>query len=177
MVNQLFEGRSRINPNNLLRYRISASFGGGQETTTEVARQISDDNYPWHNHHLLRGQPLRGDKWSRDQILLCWDSMHRHEKERQLNYLIGDHLGSTSLMTDASGNVVSRQQYKAWGETRSTSGSEMTKYQYTGQYSNTADFGLMYYNARWYDPYLNHFTQPDTIIPSAQLFCLIKIKV
>jgi RHS repeat-associated protein len=26
-------------------------------------------------------------------------------------------------------------------------------------------FGLMYYRARWYDPYLNHFTQPDTIIP------------
>jgi RHS repeat-associated protein len=26
-------------------------------------------------------------------------------------------------------------------------------------------FGLMFYNARWYDPYLNHFTQPDTIVP------------
>ena len=24
----------------------------------------------------------------------------------------------------------------------------------------------MYYNARWYDPYLNHFTQPDTIVPN-----------
>lgn len=24
----------------------------------------------------------------------------------------------------------------------------------------------MYYNARWYDPYLNHFTQPDTIVPA-----------
>jgi hypothetical protein len=23
----------------------------------------------------------------------------------------------------------------------------------------------MYYNARWYDPYLNHFTQPDSIVP------------
>ena len=27
-------------------------------------------------------------------------------------------------------------------------------------------FGLMFYNARWYDVYLNHFTQPDTIIPN-----------
>ena len=24
----------------------------------------------------------------------------------------------------------------------------------------------MYYNARWYDSYLNHFTQPDTIVPN-----------
>ena len=23
-------------------------------------------------------------------------------------------------------------------------------------------FGLMFYNARWYDPYNSHFTQPDT---------------
>jgi RHS repeat-associated protein len=30
-----------------------------------------------------------------------------------------------------------------------------------------AGFGLMYYNARWYDPYLNHFTQPDSIVPLA----------
>jgi RHS repeat-associated protein len=29
----------------------------------------------------------------------------------------------------------------------------------------TEGFGLMFYNARWYDPYLNRFTQPDTIIP------------
>ena len=27
-----------------------------------------------------------------------------------------------------------------------------------------AEIGLMYYVARWYDTYLNHFTQPDTII-------------
>ena len=28
-----------------------------------------------------------------------------------------------------------------------------------------ADFGLMFYNARWYDPALSHFTQADTLIP------------
>jgi hypothetical protein len=34
-------------------------------------------------------------------------------------------------------------------------GTPPTGYTYTGQYSNTADFGLMFYNARWYDPYLH----------------------
>jgi RHS repeat-associated protein len=29
----------------------------------------------------------------------------------------------------------------------------------------TEGFGLMFYNARWMDPYLNHFTQPDSIVP------------
>jgi len=72
-----------------------------------------------------------------------------------LNYLLGDHLGSTSLTTDANGAVISEMRYKAWGETRYASGTTPTKYTYTGQYSYTADFGLHYYNARWYDSYLN----------------------
>ena len=82
-----------------------------------------------------------------------------------LNYLIGDHLGSTSLTTDASGNVVSEQRYKAWGEVRYASGNIATKYQYTSQFSYELDFGLYYYGARWYDSSLGRFAQADTIIP------------
>jgi RHS repeat-associated protein len=85
-----------------------------------------------------------------------------------LSYLLTDHLGSTSLTTNASGGVVSELRYKAWGETRYTSGTMPTKYTYTGQYSNLSDFGLMFYNARWYDPALGRFAQADTIIPQAQ---------
>ena len=76
--------------------------------------------------------------------------------------MLGDHLGSTSLVTFANGNVVSETRYKAWGEVRYASAYAPTDYTYTGQYSNMGDFGLMFYNARWYDPYLNHFTQPDS---------------
>jgi len=82
-----------------------------------------------------------------------------------LNFLLGDHLGSTSLVTDAVGNIVFETRYKAWGETRYTSGNEVTKYQYTGQYSYAADFGLHFYNARWYDSSLSRFAQADTIVP------------
>jgi RHS repeat-associated protein len=84
-----------------------------------------------------------------------------------LNYLLGDHLGSTSLTTNASGQIVSELRYKAWSETRYSSGTTPTKYTYTGQYSNMSDFGLMFYNARWYDPTLGRFAQADTIIPNA----------
>jgi RHS repeat-associated protein len=56
-------------------------------------------------------------------------------------------------------------RYKPWGETRYNSGNTPTRYQYTGQYSYTADFGLYFYNARWYDPTLGRFTQPDSLIP------------
>jgi RHS repeat-associated protein len=86
-------------------------------------------------------------------------------KDGELFYLIGDHLGSTSIVTDDAGQVVSETRYTAWGEVRYNSGVTPTDYTYTGQYSYTADFGLMFYNARWYDPYLNHMTQPDSIVP------------
>jgi len=80
-------------------------------------------------------------------------------------YLLSDHLGSTSITTDASGNKVSELKYRAWGEVRYSSGAPVTDYTFTGQYSNVDDFGLMYYGARWYDPSIAHFSQPDSIIP------------
>ncbi len=82
-----------------------------------------------------------------------------------LTYLLTDHLNSTSITTNSSGGLVSELRYKPWGETRYSSGTTSTKYQYTGQYSYASDFGLLFYNARFYDSYLNHFTQPDTIVP------------
>jgi RHS repeat-associated protein len=89
-------------------------------------------------------------------------------KNGTLSYLLADHLNSTSLTTDASGNVMAELRYKAWGEVRYTSGTQQTKYTYTGQYSNVNDFGLMYYGARWFDNSLGRFTQPDTLIPESQ---------
>jgi RHS repeat-associated protein/CSLREA domain-containing protein len=82
-----------------------------------------------------------------------------------LFYLLGDHLGSTNLVTDANGMVISELRYKAWGETRYASGVTPTQYQYTGQFSYEVEFGLYYYNARWYDGALGRFAQADTIVP------------
>ena len=35
-----------------------------------------------------------------------------------VEYILSDHLGSTSITTDSSGNKVSEMRYKAWGEVR-----------------------------------------------------------
>ena len=83
-----------------------------------------------------------------------------------VRYLFGDHLGSASVTADNSGGNVTRQLYKAWGETRS-SGSVPTKYQFTGQYAynGSGEIGLLYYVARFVDPQLGRFISADTIIP------------
>lgn len=97
-------------------------------------------------------------------------------KNGAVTYLLTDQLGSTSLAVDASGVKTAEMRYKPWGEVRyawSAIPGLPTNYTYTGQRTymddptttTTEGFGLMYYGARWYDNYLNHFTQPDSIIP------------
>jgi RHS repeat-associated protein len=79
-------------------------------------------------------------------------------------YLLKDHLGSTNLTIDSAGNVVGEMRYKAWGETRYTSGTTPTDFNYTSQ-RQEPDLGFYYYRARWYDPALGRFMQADTIVP------------
>jgi RHS repeat-associated protein len=96
-------------------------------------------------------------------------------KDGTPSYMLGDHLGSTSLVTDSNGTLITETKYKAWGEVRYTTPNTTlsTRYTFTGQYSYVSDtatdlgsngFGLMFYNARWYDSTTGRFAQADTII-------------
>ena len=78
------------------------------------------------------------------------------------SYLHGDHLGSTVLKTNTSGNAITYQSYYAYGRKRG-GGTLPTDRQYTGQQKDKT--GLYYYNARYYDPGLGQFVSPDTIVP------------
>ncbi len=82
----------------------------------------------------------------------------------ELCYSLSDHLGSTSLTTDATGAKIAEMRYKPWGEVRFASGDLKTDKTYTGQRSYSNDFGLMYYNARWYDSSLGRFAQADSFM-------------
>jgi RHS repeat-associated protein len=77
-----------------------------------------------------------------------------------VSYLYADQVSST---TNTSHGQTSSQLYYPYGDKRST-GSVATPYRYTGQRWEDA-IGLYFYNARWYDPTLGRFIQPDTIVP------------
>ena len=90
-------------------------------------------------------------------------------------YFLTDALGSvrqvasdTTIPTDEAGSVIDPEiilswSYSPYGETISSNGDFATDYGYTGEM--TDDTGLVNLRARWYDPYLNQFIQPDTIVP------------
>ncbi|MBN1189186.1 MAG: hypothetical protein JXA46_05480 [Dehalococcoidales bacterium] len=80
-----------------------------------------------------------------------------------VQYLHQDHLGSTSLMTDTSGNVTSGITYEPYGDT--ASGDVATDRKYTGQ--RLDETGLYFYNARYYDAAVGRFISSDSMIGNA----------
>lgn len=69
-----------------------------------------------------------------------------------------------ALTMDISGTVVVGHKYLSYSEVRWSIGALPTDRQFTGQ-RREASLGLYDYKARYYDPYLDRWIQPDTIIP------------
>ena len=76
-----------------------------------------------------------------------------------VTYLNQDHIDSVISLTDASGNMVTKQAFSAFGESTPLTGTE---FGFTGQrYDSDAE--LYHYKARYYSPALGRFLQPDPI--------------
>ncbi len=74
-------------------------------------------------------------------------------------YFLADHLGSTSGLADASGNLTEQTSYDSFGNATT---NLSTRYQFTGrEFDNFT--GLHYYRARWYDGNLGRFISEDPI--------------
>jgi RHS repeat-associated protein len=86
------------------------------------------------------------------------------QPDDEVVWLHGDHLGSTSLTTNESMQVVARQLYKPFGEVRWVTGTLGTDFGFTGQREDVY-IKLVEMGARWYDPQAGRWTSPDTIIP------------
>ena len=84
---------------------------------------------------------------------------------QKLLFYHSDHLGGSNIITDGSGNPVQHVQYSPYGEIDYELNLGVSvNYLFTGQEFDR-EAGLYYYNARYYDPEIGRFIQPDTIIP------------
>ncbi len=104
-------------------------------------------------YYAFRGKPVALREELRGESVVFW--------------LHPDHLGSTSLVTDDTGQKEAERRYLPWGETRyEDTGEVHTGRLYTGQIKDDST-GLYYYNARYYDAWLARFVSADTIVPNA----------
>ena len=85
-----------------------------------------------------------------------------------LYYVLKDHLGSASVLTNASGGIVTGAdtRYYPFGEARFSTSSMITDKLFTGQ-RQIAELGIYHYGARFYSPKVGRFLSADTVTPDA----------
>jgi RHS repeat-associated protein len=115
--------------------------------------------YVYQGNNPLMEYSLSDSKYK--YLIYAGNKMVAEEKDGVVNYYHTDHLGSTRLVTDGSGNKVAEYKFKPFGETESNSGIFGTNYQFTGKPVN-AEVGLSYFGARFYDPEIGRFITADT---------------
>jgi RHS repeat-associated protein len=84
-----------------------------------------------------------------------------------LYLIVGDHLGTTSLVLDAEGVKVAESRHFPYGGERwrwPEDGNFPTDYRFTGQRWEQP-LGIYAMGARWYDPALGRWLSADTLVP------------
>jgi RHS repeat-associated protein len=84
-----------------------------------------------------------------------------------LSYYHSDHLGSSSVITDQSGQQVAHYEYSPYGaitvnELANGQTGQPANYYFTGKELDAT--GLYFYGARYYDPEIGRFITADTIV-------------
>jgi RHS repeat-associated protein len=85
------------------------------------------------------------------------------------DYYHTDHLGSTRLVTDESGTIITHAEYYPFGESL----NEEEYYLYMGKEKDST--GLYYYGARYYDPETGRFLTRDPTEETFQYDWLVRL--
>ncbi|MCB0112185.1 MAG: hypothetical protein KDE53_39955, partial [Caldilineaceae bacterium] len=77
------------------------------------------------------------------------------------HWYVADNLGGTSLLLDGQGTVVSEVAYYPFGATRYAENGGQVHYRFTGHEQDAS--GLIYANARYYEPVTGRFISVDPL--------------
>ena len=80
-------------------------------------------------------------------------------------YYFGNHLGSSSVITNNIGMELVRYVYRPWGDIdrQASFGQDVVTRKFTGQEHDAAT-GLIYYRSRYYDPGMARFLSADSVL-------------
>ena len=163
--NDLFPNRPSVYVNYLYdsagqRVKKLSRKQGGQHYTTTI---YIDDILEYH-------RIVHGDKIEENNTLHVMDDKKRivmirigtafsDDQTPPVKYQVGDHLKSSSVVMDDSGNWINTEEYIPYSETSFGSFSKKS-YRFAGKEKDEYS-GLYYYGARYYSPWLFRWTSCD----------------
>jgi RHS repeat-associated protein len=106
--------------------------------------------------HSAIGDTVATYRWGAGQLL----ALDHFADGRSYYHL--DALGSVAALSDPTGAAVSRYQYDAWGNIRTSSGDNWNPFGFTG-YEKDDETDLYYAKARYYDPETARFLSQDPV--------------
>lgn len=125
----------------------------------KVKNAVSTRYYPTKSYNT-DGTTVLKDIFTPDGMLVA--TIKGSGASLSLHYVHTDHLGSTHVVTTASGSQESLNDYYAYGELRINQGSPSEQRKYTGHEYDT-DTGLNYANARYQSGKWGRFVSQDSV--------------
>ena len=153
-----------------LRYDRTSLTANGVQVLVE--EDTTDDSETGHTTEVVGYLALEGNGTLRGRALAGTVTKYYYADGKRVArreggmvyYLHGDHLGSTSLATDAGGAKVSRVLYYPYGTERYSEGTLPTDFGFTGQ-RRDGSTRLVFMHARYYHARLGRFISADSIVP------------
>lgn len=129
--------------------RVKKYVSSSATTTTYIGSLYEEDSDDASRKHIYLGA----------NRLLTLDGL------LEARYYHSDHLGSSNVISDNDGKELQHIEYYPFGAAYQSEGSQVISHKYTGKEEDVST-GLYFYGARYYEPELGRFTQPDTIVPN-----------
>jgi RHS repeat-associated protein len=141
---------------------------GGSTTTTQltydgdgrrVRKQTGSDSviYVDETYEIRNGQPVK--------YVFAGDRRVARIRGSEVHYFHKDHLGSSTLVTNAAGVLLESTTYEAYGLQRPDCDPKLNNVAYTFTDQEwDSETGLYNYDARLYDPVLGRFLSADSVV-------------
>jgi RHS repeat-associated protein len=156
---------------------VSMSDGGTYIYDVTGQRAVKDEGgittyyffpeFEWHTDGAVSGYI--------SYVFMNGDRIAKREQkgagESDLYYFHKDHLDSSVGMTDDAGLIVFAAAYAPFGQEIFSAGTIIPKFTFTDQEIEAN--GIMYYNARYYDPALSRFLQADPVLDGLNRYAYV----
>jgi len=159
MEDYTYDSRNRLVQVGNQHYRYDA-----EDYRVAAVENGVETRYVNNPHAELSQLLLQEDEQGNRRYYIYGHGLIGHEEDGQYQTYHYDLRGSTTALTDESGQVTDRYDYGPYGELVESSGETQTPFLYNGRDGvMTEDNGLYYMRARYYNPEIKRFINRDVV--------------